>query len=643
MYSANMLRQMLADTDQGVRRDACDFIRDERRTGFLPELVALLSDHDQSVREAAINALTAIRGKEVASSVAPLLKSDDAALRNIGVEVLEELGAEAVSTIAKLLDDRDDDVIKFAIDMIANIRDENAEKILVDLIDHPNPNIRASVAVCLGRIKAKGAIGALLKASRDAEEWVRFSAVEGLGYLGDSSAFEPLIEIMDRDTGLVKDAALEALSRISTDRDSGHILFKIQDLIKAKSVHSMDAVFELVEKAFSPSSAFKPSAELRESLFRFFSDALNEAERAVQEKALKGLGIIKSPEGLRMVFSYAETLHEIDEDCEKLLVDVIASMADEPPLSPVFREQMEKGGVTAMLAVKAVGEIRSEEAIPLLAGLVDRVDQHELRTVMGAIEAIGLDSSVQVLLKSLESTDGHTRKISARALLATAGEDAVKSVFEALNAEKYRDVMEVMTDSLANIPSDEVKEGFFRLLKSDKDALRVMGARGLGVIGDESALASLKALASDANPEVRKTAYKSLAKLGLTDAEDAVLAGLKDNNDDVRISIIKTLSGWEGEKIKAALVHALGDGNMWVRYHAVAKLAEMPDKDVVSALIYALDTDEPPVKVAVVKAFASIGTEECRDALKDFADHPDANVSKAAREAMELLKCSRSE
>lgn len=643
MYSVDKLRQSLSDIDPGIRRDACELVGDGRKTELLPEVVSLLADLDQSVREAAINALTAIRGTEVASSVAPLLKSEDVALRNIGIEVLQDLGPDALSTISYLLNDKDDDVVKFAIDLIANTRDENAGAMLLKHIDHANPNVRASVALCLGRIRAKGAIGPLLKAAGDAEEWVRFSAIEGLGYLEDASAFEPLLEMMDKDSVLIKDAALEALSRLSTGRESGRVLLKIQNLIKDRSIHAIDAVFELVEKAFSPSGGFKPSEELRESLCRFFSEALNEADKAVAEKALKGMGLVRCPQGLDKVFAYADSLHEIDEDMEAVLVDAIVSISGTAPLSPVLRDRIKKGGPTLMLAVKAIGETRSEEGIELLAGLIDRVDQHELRTVIGAIESIGLKSSAQVLLKSLFSTDGHTRKISARALLAIAGEEAVKNVFEALRAEKYRDVMEGMTDSLAGIPSDEVRDGFCGLLKGGGETLRVMAARGLGVIGDESAIESLKGATLDSSPEVRKAAYKSLAKLGITDAEDIVLEGLKDLNDDVRISIVKALTGWGGDKIKAAVIRALGDVNMWVRYHAVMMLAEMPDADVIRALIRALAADEPPVKAAVARAFASIGTEECAEALKAFVDHPDENVRSAVREALEQLKCSPSE
>jgi hypothetical protein len=42
-------------------------------------------------------------------------------LRNIGTEILELLGAKP-ATIVLLLNDSDDDVVKFAVDMLANGR-----------------------------------------------------------------------------------------------------------------------------------------------------------------------------------------------------------------------------------------------------------------------------------------------------------------------------------------------------------------------------------------------------------------------------------------------------------------------------------------------------------------------------------------
>ena len=46
---------------------------------------------------------------------------------------------------------------------------------MISTLDHKNPNVRASVAVCFGRLKSAGSVPALLKILNDSEEWVRFS------------------------------------------------------------------------------------------------------------------------------------------------------------------------------------------------------------------------------------------------------------------------------------------------------------------------------------------------------------------------------------------------------------------------------------------------------------------------------------
>jgi HEAT repeat protein len=634
------VKEMLRDADPYVRRDACESVEESRGAEYIQDLVTVLEDEDLSVREAALNALTSIGGTSVAEAILPVLRSEDAAIRNMGIEILEQLGNDAVGPVSSLLTDTDDDVVKFGVDILSNMKDERVEKILPTLIDHRNPNVRASVALCLGKTNAATAVPTLLKALGDSEEWVRFSAIEGLGLLEDRGALDALFNIIEKDSGLVQEAALDAVARIASTDDSIRVLPKVEALLGQGHALSVNAVLELMQKALMPGSSFSPSGPFKEVFFNFFSDALESEDRSVQDNGLRGLGLLELPRALAKVFAFTGTLPDIDEDTEALLVATVASIAAvHGPLPESMVGELKKGGRNLKIIVRAIGEIRSTDAIGLLEDLIGAADKEEIRVIVQALEAIGSVDSTAVLRKLLKHSDGHTRGTAARAFAALGGDDAVEPIFEALNAECYKDVMEKMADVLALIPSEAVRDGFCRLISSPKESLREMGARGLGMVGYEGTLSFLKEAAADSSTGVRKASYRSMAMLGITEATGDILKGLEDVDDDVKLSVLKSLSGWSGESVREALTRALKDSNVWVRYHAVVLLGDLDGDGTEDLIIGLLENDEPPVKAVAAGALGKIGTEKSVQALEKFIDHDDSNVRSAVEKAMEILTC----
>ncbi len=630
----------LKDADPDARRAACESASEIKGAEFIPELVNALYDSSLGVREAALNALISIGGRRVAEAVAPLLRSNDPSIRNMGVEIIQLIGAEALPVLSSLLNDPDDDVVKFSVDILANMKEERAVDVLMTLTNHANANVRAAVAVCLGRVGAKNAMPALLGALDDPEIWVRFSAIESIGSLCDPGALKALLKIIENESGLTREAAIDAISKIASTQDAADILMRLEPLLSQKGeIVGVASIVELVEKALSPGSSFRPGHGFKASYFDFFSRAVDDSEKGVRISGLKGLGLLKMPEGLKRVFAFVDSQKEMTEEMEALVVDVVVSMAGHGQVPEVIMEELKKSDRNLRLAVRALGGMKSEDAVPVLKGLMRTASRHELREVVAALEAIGSIDSIEVLSGSLKSPDGHARKTAARAYATLAGEGAVRSLFEALKIENYRDVMEEITDVLALIPADTVKRGFYGFLSDRKAELREMGARGLGLVGDEEALQYLLDAAHDVAPLVRKAAYNSMARIGAPEAVDAVINGLNDDDDEVKLSVLKALGGWSGEKIKKALLAALNDSNIWVRYHAVLLLGELREGDVEERILDILVNDAPPVKAAAAKALEKTGTSKAIPVLKRFADHPDAAVSGAVRDAIGILQC----
>ena len=633
------VKYMLRDQDPYVRRDACYAVSDSRDDRHIPDLVCILSDENPGVKEAALNALISIGGTRVAEAVCPMLRVEDASLRNVAVEILQQIGVQGLDIITSMLDDPDDDVVKFAVDIIAGIKEAEGVKLLGPLVKHGNPNIRGSVAVCLGRIEARGAASILLELLSDAEEWVQFSAVEGLGFLKDPIAVRPLLELIEKETGLVREAAIDAVSRIAGHGDSLAVLKKIGGLIAGGQAVSLAPVVDLLQKTIGRGTVSTLGTELEDIYYGFFLSAMEKGDFATRLKAVNGLALLKRTEGLVKIFAFVESLEEIDEDAKAELVDAVVSIVGHRQLPMIIKSELPKLNKSFCIIVEALGILRSEDAVPLLEELMRTVGKQEMRHVVSAIGAIGSKASVNAFYNALKSSDGHTRKTAAQALATLEGETAVPRLFDALKAESYRDVLEEITDALSLVPSSVVKDGFYELLLDSNGVLREMGARGLGMVGDEQVLDGLKKASADPMPAVRKAAYKSMAKLGIPDAIELVIEGLKDGNDDVKLSVLKALGGWSGERILEALLDAVRDGNLWVRYQAVNLLGDLAEPGTEGVLEELLINDEPPVKAAAALALGKCGSTGSIKVLENFTDHPDPKVMEAVHESIELLKC----
>jgi HEAT repeat protein len=146
------LLEQLTDHDPQVRRWA---IRD---LSAFPEAVNPLCEHLKTetvepVREAIFTTLMTIGGETVIKNLMPLLQSEDPALRNGAIEVLQELPHELETHMESLMDDPDDDVRGFAIDIMMGLRHPNVPNWLVQMLqEEQNINVLTKAVECLAEV-----------------------------------------------------------------------------------------------------------------------------------------------------------------------------------------------------------------------------------------------------------------------------------------------------------------------------------------------------------------------------------------------------------------------------------------------------------------------------------------------------------
>ncbi len=640
MANTERLLEALRDEEPSTRRMACEEICGQSDAGaFVASLAKALCDADHGVSEAAMNALVHIGGSEVAASVAPLLKNSEARFRNRAIEILISAGSASTPIVSEMLEDADDDVVKFAVDILAGTGDATTSERVAKLIHHPNANVRGAVALYMGMAQPFGATQYIMEAIGDNVQWVRFSAVEALGLLGDIRHLEPLLEIVREERGAVRDAAVDALARMATTANSYEILMTMRDSMKGDDSIPASAIVDILEKAAHASWKVNKFDTLKEMLFRILDKSAEESDIEKRKTALRGFVLLKDNRGIKRVLEFMDSFDELDEDTEEYAINTLVELCSGSELPGDVLDRIKEGGKNTIPIIRLAGRLRAVEALPLLSDYLEVCERNEARAILFAVEDIGVADSEDLLYKAIYSSDGHVRKIAARTLARVAGDKAVDNLFAMIIKERYRDVIEEVTDALAGIGSEKVRQGFITLLRSKREDLREMGCRGLGGLGGESSVEALKGVLEDKAPEVRKCAYVSLAMLGVPSAMESVIEGLALGDEAISIAIMDSLNAVKTDELQEALREKLEDKSLWVRYHAVTLLGEMLDRGAEDMLMEMLRNDEPPVRAAAAGALARMVSERALPILKSMYDDADASMRCAIVRAIEEIEC----
>ncbi len=640
MPNTASLLEALKDADPAARRMACEDIGGLREVGeFIPCLVEALGDTDPGVSEAAMNALMDIGGEDVVLRVVPLLRSADAALRNRAIEILIRAGTAATGPVTAMLTDPDDDVAKFAVDILAGVEDPGAVDAVAPLLSHPNPNVRGAAALYMGRARPDGAAEHIMEALGDSEPWVRFSAIEALGFLSDMRYLEPLLDILRKDDGVLREAALDALSRMATPANAYEILMTMESVIKDPAEIPAAAVVDILEKAREAPWEVGSFLNLRDMLFSVFEKAAGNQDLETRKTAFRGFALLKDPRGIAPMLGFLDAAGELDEETEEFITGILVSLVEDGPMPDEVLRRIEEGGPGSHILIQAAGRLRAVEALPALEKALETAAKEDARAILRAVDEIGSPDSEKMLRKALYSPDGHVRKMAATTLAGLCGAVVADDLFSMLVREKYRDVIEGISDALAGLGTAKVRSGFEKLLESTRTDLREVACRGLGMMGTEESTDPLVRASQDEDPGVRKAAYLALAALGLPSAEDALVRGLGLGDSGISTAILESLAEVNTEGLRHAIRERLSDEDIWVRHHAATILGEMGETEAEDDLLKVLAEDVPPVKAAAAGALARLASERAVPLLKDLYEGSDPSLRSAIERAIEEIGC----
>ncbi len=295
----------------------------------------------------------------------------------------------------------------------------------------------------------------------------------------------------------------------------------------------------------------------------------------------------------------------------------------------------------------------------------------EASAALAALGALGLPADrkrapAEKALGILSSGgDAALRAAAARALGLAGFTPATPVLKRRLTTTDEVELAAVVV-ALARLAPEEAGPAVERLSGSPDPRLRIAAAKGLSAARPPAAVESLARLAGDGAAEVRREAYLALGRLGPAAVVplgaalaahgadpgecDAIVRALGDTADPAALPLLSPLLGGAcapsaalaigrlGSPAGAAvLLGALREPGPTGRREIVEALAVLEWPEAGEALSAELLSDRPPVRAAAARAVGRIRFEPAAGRLEALRSDYDADVRRAAREALARL------
>lgn len=219
---------LLNHSDAEQRRIASEEILEmpSFSSDMLAAMVKGLSDEDRGVRDILTRGLINLPDTakaEAAEKVAELITLNDIELRNTAGDILAKLGKPSVDPLIPYLESDDQDVRKFACDILGLIADESIVDKVIPLLDDEDQNVVTSAIETFGNLGAVSSLPYLFKLYDKNEDYMP-SIIDSLGKIGGAEAQDFLIEHLQDSDAFIQIAIIDALALCGDDVSICHRL-----------------------------------------------------------------------------------------------------------------------------------------------------------------------------------------------------------------------------------------------------------------------------------------------------------------------------------------------------------------------------------------------------------------------------------
>lgn len=494
-----------------------------------------LGDESWRVRKEAVELAT----KYPADAIIKLLilglsSEENAGLRNASQEALSLIGIPAIPYLKKHFSAADEDVRKFILDIMGDIRCKDVCDFLTDALNDTSENVVIAACENIGKIGCENAVTSLMNLLNPEKQWLSFVIIEALAQIGVPFDAEKIIPLFD--VSQLRKPILDLLPLI-------------------KPPHNI----ELLKKSFSENSNYLKINAARKlyELFEQNREQLSELKKSVKD-----------------YITYNEIYEKLLEPSanESKVFALLAFITEDEKF---FKSLIEKADDEALELFGSFSSYAPFSNISLIVSSLDEYHDKKQAYLAYLCGVFGASNAKQKLIELCQAQFGHTRQAIAFSLGRLGGETAVNCLFKLMN-DPYPDVREQAVNSLAllinkdNFPYHIADEIF---LHGEKDKLLSL----LELLHKTDAINKNylnKALKSPFS-DVREKAVQIIGERKVHDLTNELLFYLTDENENVQLRVIEALGNIGNKDCVETLVNFLASDDLQIKKAAIESIYKL--------------------------------------------------------------------
>lgn len=595
------LAARLAEGDEAARLNAAETISDDESYDTAP-LLSALSDESWRVRRAAI--------KGVSQRAAP--------------EAIEALISSVVEN------HQNPSLLNSALQVLAS-SDVDTVSPLIELLKHPDADLRMQAALALGEQSDARATAALVAALNDEDTNVRYHAIEALGKIKSEDAVDKLAELVETRHFFLGFSAIDALIGIGNPRVVSRMVPLLDDpLLSDPTINLLGQLGD--ESVVVPLTALlnTPKFESTHLVATALATISDRYEKQYGERRY-----IAEIAGLEISATGVQNLlDELEQSPSKETLRSIALV-----LGWLRRPGVDRALTRLMGRVDLRDEIiealvrHGSETVELLVSQLNAEDLEVRRSAVVALGRIGDPTATSALVNTL--ADESLAVDAANALGEIGDPQAVEGLLN-LIGDDDASIRQAAVAALNSVIPPSMSQRIIPLLHDLDPNVRESAVKIAGYFGYPEAADALVELSRDPNERVRCAAIEHLPFVEEERAFDVLAHALKEETPNVRAAAARALGIMDGPHVVAHLIAGLVDEDVWVRYFSARALGRLRGEESVEALKRVIEKDEfNHVRIAALDSLGQIGGERVTAIVAELIHDDDPDVAHAAKVAFQ--------
>lgn len=445
---------------------------------------------------------------------------------------------------------------------------------LLNLLTHPEPEVRLRAAIELSSLGDQRALDILCDTLQDDNPATRRRAVTALGHIDDRRAIDALFATLHSDGSLdvIKEAAL-SLGRIGN-------LATIPALDNA--FETAPRVSEAIGQALHLIGQKNPEAI--QPVIDGYAERLRSDNDSTKRQAVFRLWYINLPAA---VSALTEALNDpaADERFQYMVIEVLKRMQAKQASPALEQMLITTSGSIRLRVVSALKILRERTALPRLIALLDHPDWKVRRYTA---HILGIRKARTAIPRLIELLDDGRALVRAEAAIALGRLDVVEAV-----------------DRIMALLDDRVEK------------VRLAAIYAMGRIGrPDRVIDTLADLLGHEDDPVKLEAVRAFRQIGDARVVDRLIPLLKSDDRRIRYNTLKTLGKIGDRRAVPALLDELGTPDDWPNPYPTY----------------------PSILTTITETLGLIGSPEAIPALKRFIDHPVDRICNYAIHALVLME-----